>query len=293
MNNHERNQFIENLIGEAHEVLAEEEVQQSTPSAPELNEALGRLFVPNVRNDRVQLPDEYLDQEAYPILACETGESIVYPLLQPTPQQLANMLEAYRAMQPIEPVTPEELTGLTVEDMFEVDVAQPSSPAIADTMRRMTAMAWEEDQFSNYNGQDLVVLGRPGIIVNTLQPNPLPSLNLLHELVHVEQIVRDTLLPISAYSNHGVFLARMELEAYHRHAQIGLGVITGLRFRERAAQDLSVHAAAMIEQAIFNYADKSAPFEPTSELISFLDERDHLRLITKPAVEASLRSFAQ
>jgi hypothetical protein len=294
MNIHERNQFAENLISEASELLADEAVQRSTPSSAQFRLTLDRLFVPNIRNDRIQLPDSYLDQEVYPIVPYEPGEAIVYPILAPSHQQLQNMYEVYRGMEPLEPLTAEDVTYDTVDDMLaSTDNEVPSSPVIADTARRAHAVAWEENQFANYDGEHLIVLGRPGVIFNVQLTGGLSSLDLLHETVHIEQIVRDTLLPASAYNNMGVFLARMELEAYQRHAHVALGALQSLSFRQRASQDLGVSAAALVERAIFYHSSPWAPFKPTPELVQYLDEQDHLRLITKPNLEASLRSIIE
>jgi hypothetical protein len=277
-----------NSSSQRNRIRAVEQVQVEVVETlrwPEVKNALGAtalrlahiaefLYVPNVKNGKVSAPKERQKTDHIPILPIASGEEFILDesLKGMAPVQwdkMASILEAAIAV-------PNEVFGEyfrvasingQLEESEWILETNGLEMALAGVAPATHAKSFDPHFFPGLRDNNkLAILGRPFIYVkppkNEFQQearNPI----LVHELVHVEQILSSPILPYDE-DNYIDARWRQELEAYRVNTDYGNILLWSDDSRYWMRQGLRV--GRIIEQIRKKYADPSDPYAPLPEI---------------------------
>lgn len=226
----------------ASELLAAPEVQASDLPIPRYGEILDNLYLPNIKHGEVVIPRRYRNQEAaIPFIALgREAVRLAGPILSFSGRQADEVYKSFRACDMDQAMSREKLADLSgiLSDPDQSELVIDYDQYELDEYRRVARNALiigNEGFGALSNDQKIEFItfsGRPAIVYGLNMPKlPSDGLTLLHEVVHVDQHLREPIkmYPRSAFNPKTISRNSLEneLEAFHIEHEIGRLLIEG------------------------------------------------------------------
>lgn len=236
MNNEtrERHRFIDQSIENAHSALNNSAVVQRLGDyAAQLAAVEARLYVANIRHDRVVVPAKYRDTDRVPVVTADPGRAL-------TLGKGFGAFNVRQRQQALATVRTWRLHGVT-PDKFTADIE--ASARQIHSLRGGVRSGFEATDLASvdYCGTDTIITGvdwensseevrcfvraRPLLRLKYVPGRPLSSQAMLHEYEHIDQYEREPIVFAADEAEEDQLTNSCELEAYH----VGSLCMLGLR----------------------------------------------------------------
>lgn len=218
-----RHTFIDETVSITREMLAESAVQDALgESAASFNEILDQLYVPNITNYQLEVPEAYRHNQSIAITAVRHNEilvakGIINELHKRQEDQFTAFIDTYNGNE-----------GLTIAEKADaishINRGLRQYEGAVTVPKKIAAQVMEADLpltfYSKHKKRQTkkVVSGRPFIVLGMSGADTLPQRGLtsIHEIRHIDQTLRSTVLNKSRFDPD--LALSSELEAYQTQA---------------------------------------------------------------------------
>lgn len=179
-----------------------------------------QLFLPNVHNGIINIPNEYRGTETTPLIVVDHNEKYIMgnTFIDHTPSQVCTALKQYPYQGWFDVDEQEHIDAINKQrDTSRNRIAKVKLDAYLYAMTQ--AALWSA---SRRKCNNITMQGRPLVIYNhRAEPNTTAS-TLLHELVHVEQYSG---APFHDKKSYDDILLQNELAAYDQEARFNIALL--------------------------------------------------------------------